>query len=87
MNYSTYINRMCQDCGHDTRAMGEYYMLRDRIWLEATEEDYAFMLCIKCVEARLGRTLTWHDFKQGVPINEGYFPRSLLMRKRLATYI
>jgi hypothetical protein len=71
----------CIDCGLDTapnddrRKRGarksEYYMVRDSVWQEAgmlERKDQATFLCIGCLEARLGRMLTAHDFTR-VSIN------------------
>lgn len=53
----------CMDCGECTSCNGEYYMLRDSIWYSAiTAMDADGMLCIGCVERRLGRTLNREDF-------------------------
>jgi hypothetical protein len=51
----------CLDCDVDTVEIGEYYMLRDNVWLEANPDD-AGMLCFRCVQARLGRRLRARDF-------------------------
>lgn len=61
-SYSRNEIRMCQDCGHDTYMMGELYMLQFYLWEKATETRYAQMLCIGCVEERLGRRLERSDF-------------------------
>jgi hypothetical protein len=50
----------CLDCRYLT-IEGEYYMLRDEIWLAANPEQRG-MLCIGCVEGRLGRRLGPEDF-------------------------
>ena len=52
----------CADCGIDTSAADEYYMLHDRVWRKAAGKDIEAMLCIGCVETRLGRKLTPRDF-------------------------
>jgi hypothetical protein len=57
----------CLDCDVDTVAIGHFYMLRRHAWLEANPDD-AGMLCFRCVQARLGRRLTAHDFMD-LPIN------------------
>jgi len=55
--------RMCQDCGHDTYMMGELYMLQFYLWDDMLERTgWAHMLCIGCVEERLGRRLERSDF-------------------------
>lgn len=51
----------CHDCSLDTNRRGEYYMLLDKIWRKLKVPHEA-MLCIGCVEQRLGRTLTKFDF-------------------------
>ena len=43
-----------------------------RLWPQANP-DYDGMLCVGCLEARLGRRLTPSDFT-GVPLNEQPFP-------------
>ena len=55
------------DCRRDTTALGEYYMVRDRIWLRVNPREKG-MLCIGCVEERLGRRLAPTDFTDA-PVN------------------
>lgn len=67
----THMNNyhLCMDCGIDTNT--EYYMVHDHIWRSITHgkgERYGF-LCLKCLERRLGRTLTAKDFPE-LPANE-----------------
>jgi hypothetical protein len=52
---------LCLDCGTDTTEIGEYYMLENEVWLEANPADDG-MLCVGCVEKRLGRRLAPDDF-------------------------
>ena len=54
-------NRFCLDCGFDTRDLGEYYMVHDKLWHEAVP-NVSGQLCIGCLENRLGRTLCKFDF-------------------------
>ena len=75
----------CQDCGHDTNAMHEYYMVHDNVWCTAvTPEQHAHMLCIGCLEARLDRHLKAEDF-MNIRLNyeRGWQRRSLLLQHRL----
>jgi hypothetical protein len=51
----------CLDCKIDTDAIDEYYMLQNEVWAQANP-DIDGQLCIRCVERRLGRTLTATDF-------------------------
>jgi hypothetical protein len=61
----------CLDCGVNT-SVGDYYSLHDDVWQRAYPEgadpDDEGMLCIPCVERRLGRRLNALDFTDA-PIN------------------
>ncbi len=70
---------LCLDCTTDVIAIGEYYMLEDVVWLEANPRDRG-MLCVGCLEARIGRRLTWDDFT-GAPCNSG--PKSERLHERM----
>ena len=77
---------LCLDCGVDTQEIDEYYMVDWPVWEEATGGIYGGppngMLCIGCLETRLGRELTPDDFLPA-PINQGFFPQSARLKKRL----
>lgn len=60
----------CKGCGFDTLNNNEYYMVKNEIWLYVNNGRSEGMLCIGCVELRLGRRLTRKDFTDA-PIN-GY---------------
>jgi hypothetical protein len=49
------------DCGEDTGRGGEFYALHDDVWFSAHSSRIG-MLCVGCIEARLGRRLTANDF-------------------------
>lgn len=84
--YTQNETAMCYDCGHDTQMMHEYYMLHNDVWWLATRGTpylSEFMLCIGCVEKRLGRKLHKLDFSMA-PINhKNEIKRSLLLKSRL----
>lgn len=64
---------LCADCGVDTSDLDEYYMLQWDVWLSVADLE---MLCIGCVEQRLGRHLAADDFLP-CPLNfEPYHARS-----------
>ena len=48
----------CHDCGIDT--INEYYMVKHKLWKKAVGRNG--MLCILCLENRLGRKLKPKDF-------------------------
>jgi hypothetical protein len=53
----------CVDCGKDTGGeTGEYYMVRDDIWAASGLAPHGGMLCLACLERRIGRPLTGRDF-------------------------
>lgn len=59
----------CTDCGMCTNCAYEYYMVHDEVWYKAvTVMDKSRMLCIGCLEQRLGRLLTKDDFTDA-PVN------------------
>lgn len=56
----------CADCGINTWEIHEYYMVIDKVW-KVHGVDMG-MLCIGCLEDRMGRRLVPWDFAQ-VPVN------------------
>jgi hypothetical protein len=72
----------CLDCGVDTAVICESYMVRDDVWRAAHPAGEG-ILCVACLERRLGRELEFEDFVW-LPINvEAVFAGSKLLRKRL----
>lgn len=75
----------CEDCRWNTGVLKEYYIVDDHIWEAAIREKPAEILCIGCLEERIGRKLVPADFPP-IPIND---PRergnkfSTRLRKRL----
>ena len=60
----------CSDCSADLITLGEsLYMLRDPVWQQATHSAPAHLLCVGCLEERLGRRLTPEDFNPAAPAN------------------
>lgn len=51
----------CLDCKVDTGKIGEHYMLKDSVWFKVHSSNVG-MLCIGCLERRLGRQVTKQDF-------------------------
>ena len=69
----------CLDCGDNTFFKNEYYMIHDEIWDSVAGEG---MLCVQCLENRLGRILAPDDFVL-YPINYGAFPQSPILSSRV----
>jgi hypothetical protein len=53
----------CLDCERDTLDLDEYYVVHNTVWKSATsKKERRGMLCIGCLEHRLGRMLDSRDF-------------------------
>ena len=82
----------CADCAVGTMTLGEYYMVRDRVWEQAWRGRRKSwhgqiagqeILCIGCLEQRIGRTLMASDFIDA-PVNDPNKPNiSERLRNRL----
>lgn len=70
---------LCIDCGVDTFP-GEFYMVRDDVWPIGYADG---MLCIGCLEVRIGRQLTHDDFTE-YSISEGNPGNSARYNDRLS---
>jgi hypothetical protein len=53
----------CVDCGKDTSNSGEYYSVSDDVWDASGIAPDGGMLCLTCLETRIGRLLTAEDFR------------------------
>lgn len=64
---------LCRDCSTDVQprnAPHQWYAVHDSVWIEeAGMNPFGGVLCIDCLEARLGRPLTGADFPADVEIN------------------
>jgi hypothetical protein len=79
----------CWDCNFNTLHGDEYYMVDNELWKSATifatdPIDTHVMLCIGCLENRIGGKLTPSDFPE-LPINRGFFPMSARLAQRIQT--
>jgi hypothetical protein len=54
------IDWACRDCGASTHA--ERYIVKDETWRQSALDYRSGMLCVGCLEARLGRKLARGDF-------------------------
>lgn len=70
MPYFARVTSRCTDCGLGTVTAGEWYMVKDDVWEAAWtgrrepwhELPGQEILCIGCLEKRIGRTLVASDF-------------------------
>jgi hypothetical protein len=78
----------CADCGVGTTS--EWYVVKDdvweRAWINRLRPLSGEILCIGCLETRLGRTLTAHDFTD-FPISIPTKHCSKRLRNRLTSGI
>jgi hypothetical protein len=69
----TALRFLCVDCGKDTGGeTGEYYMVYDQVWAASGLGPNDGMLCLACLENRIGRPLTMGDFTAMVPSLEAW---------------
>lgn len=71
--HDAYRTTLCHDCGIDTLPVecpdrAEYYMVTKELW-DAHGCGYD-LLCIGCLEVRMGRTLNASDFITDLPVND-----------------
>ncbi len=60
---------LCLDCSKDTSLSNEYYGVHNHLWRRAVDRSQRHgMLCLLCLESRLGRSLRLQDFK--LPVNQ-----------------
>ena len=75
----------CDDCGLLTapkHGEDEWYSVNDDVW-EHAEADYETILCIGCLEARLGRQLNKNDFSPAILNAVNYSNHSGRLKSRL----
>ncbi len=61
---------ICLDCSLNTLLEPyQYYMVHDEVWDQTGIIGYGGMLCIECLEARIGRDLEASDFTN-IPMNK-----------------
>ena len=58
----------CQDCQKDLIVIRQYHIqLKDTVWKLANAD----LLCLSCIENRIGRELTQDDFKDASHYKKG----------------
>jgi hypothetical protein len=67
--FTRYDDTPCSDCGAPTLSAepgvrAEYYMVHNEVWAAAGAKPADMVLCIGCLEKRLGRQLTPEDFSE-----------------------
>jgi hypothetical protein len=72
----------CMDCGVDTGKIHEHYFVHTSVWLSVVNSIQG-MLCISCLEKRLGRQLRSEDFTNCYISNPKRNTMSMLLLSRL----
>lgn len=72
---------LCVDCNEHTKY--EHYFVNNDVWFTQAKMPEEGMLCVGCLEARIGRMLCGRDFT-GAHINN---PRKNIMSDRLRSRI
>ena len=73
---------ICEDCLDDTSKLKEHYYINDDIWYKIHPTESG-MLCIGCVEVRLGRKLGPKDFPKVHINNFKLYPMSQRLLSRI----
>lgn len=73
---------LCIDCKIDTGKIHEHYFIKTDLWLKLVGSKIG-MLCIGCIEKRLGRELIPIDFENVWINNPKYEMKSERLMKRL----
>ena len=74
---------LCVDCKIDTGKAHEHYFVKNDVWFSVMPSNKG-MLCVGCIEARLGRNLTKDDFTDCSLNNPKYEPKSNRLMNRMA---
>lgn len=72
----------CLDCRDDVSKIKEYCMLVDSTWY-AIHNSERGMLCVGCIESRLGRQLIASDFNNSYLNTSRSFERSARLLDRM----
>jgi hypothetical protein len=73
---------LCADCGVDTGKLGEFYFVNTSLWLSAMR-SLKGMLCVGCLEGRIGRRLSSSDFTKATINLPRFIPKSARLMERM----
>ena len=73
---------LCLDCNVHTGDIYEHYFVNTSLWLSVVDSKNG-MLCIGCLENRLGRMLKRSDFTDASINNPKHSKQSLRLKNRL----
>ncbi len=73
---------LCLDCQVDTGKLHEHYFVKNEVWFLVVDSNKG-MLCVGCLEARLGRPLLSSDFTDAYINNPKFAPMSARLLARI----
>lgn len=71
----------CVDCGYNTKL--EHYFVKNDVWFGQAKMLEAGMLCVGCLEGRIGRLLTKSDFTDAHINNPKRYAMSMRLSSRI----
>lgn len=72
---------MCMDCGKDTWvSVKDYYMVKDCIWEKYAWDVGEGMLCVDCMEERIGHKLTKNELTLCLLNYDNPYTREIILR-------
>lgn len=72
---------LCVDCSRDTTH--EHYFVNNSVWFGEAKMPETGMLCVQCIEGRIGRSLEPSDFTNAFINNPRKNMMSDLLRSRI----
>lgn len=78
---------LCVDCKVNCFETNEYYMVTDACWKRAGMTQNGGMLCIGCLEGRLGKRLQPRDFSECVLNWRNVFAPDTVSQRLLSRYL
>lgn len=71
---------LCIGCGKNTSRAKEHYFVHGEVWFNEARASERGMLCIGCLEGRIGRQLTADDFPRSISTIRGDTPCRHVLR-------
>jgi hypothetical protein len=84
MSKSSRRKFLCLDCRIDTGKIHEHYFIQTPLWMKLVGSNQG-MLCVGCLELRLGRKLIASDFTNASINTASHEAKSQRLMERLTT--
>ena len=73
------LRTCCRDCARDTTKIGHWYMVWDHVWAASELGREDGVLCLDCLQRRLGCELTLEDFMPADPATRDFWRGDLIL--------